>query len=233
MSKLAVARAILAEIAGLLAPPDYGVMNASASEDLHVPAVKPSFFEALYASLNHDAIDFSPGPARQSGATTDLMIDGDGFFAIKTPQGERYTRQGAFLVNSEGYLVTTDGHRVLGRQGDGGIEVKTPRFEVKTDGTILDAEKKQIGELRLVTFAKPGLLEKEGAALLRPRGAGVQPVEIDKKDVQVRQGFLEGSNVQIIDELVSMIMTHRAYESFQKLIQTSAQMNEQCISTLA
>jgi len=219
-------------VAGIRANPDYAIMTGSTDSALRVDPPAPNFFDALYASLNRDAIDYSPGFTRETKVPSDVAIDGDGFFAVKTPQGERYTRAGNFAVSPDGILKTVDGYPVL---GVGGQEIKTggARFVIKPDGTVLDAKGAETGRIRIVAIPDKALLAKEGAGLFNVTRKNFQPQEADMKKTQLRQGWLEGSNVEVVDELVDMIQIERAYQSFQKIIQTSEETDGHLIAAAA
>jgi flagellar basal-body rod protein FlgG len=156
--------------------------------------------------------NFSGGILEETGKSSDLALSGDGFFIIETTAGQRYTRSGHFNVNSEGYLVTEDGGFVLGENGR--IRVGSGEFTVSADGTVT-GETTEPDRLRLVTFDDPGVLRKEGNNLYGVFG-GAEPAEAT--ETVVRQGVLEGSNVDISEEMVNMISVYRKYEASQKII---------------
>lgn len=156
--------------------------------------------------------DFSQGPIEDTGRSTDLALAGDGFFAVETPDGERYTRAGNFTVNAQGYLVTEDGNFVLGKSGR--IYVGSSDFSVSSDGTVTGS-KAVTDQLRLVSFTDNGNLRKQGDNLYYAYG-GEQPTETD--GCQVRQGAQESSNVEAADSMVDMMTIYRKYEACQKAV---------------
>jgi len=156
--------------------------------------------------------DFSQGPIEDTGRSTDLALAGDGFFAVETPDGERYTRAGNFTVNAQGYLVTEDGNFVLGKNGR--IYVGSSDFSVSSDGTVTGS-KAVTDQLRLVSFTDNGNLRKQGDNLYYAYG-GEQPAETD--GCQVRQGAQESSNVEAADSMVDMLTIYRKYEACQKAV---------------
>src|SRR5437588_2106170 len=106
-------------------------------------------------------LDLSQGPVEHTGNPLDVAISGNAFLAVQTPRGERYTRNGALQINAAGELVTSEGHRVL---GDGGPVVFQPQdrdVTVARDGTIAVPGGNR-GKLRLVNFANPQRLQKDG-----------------------------------------------------------------------
>lgn len=161
------------------------------------------------------ATDFSAGPVKQTGNTLDLALDGDGFFVVNTPQGRAYTRQGNFHLDGNSRLVTADGYEVLGNGGP--IAVKGGKVEIDGKGVVF-AEGNRIASLEIVDFPKPYQLQKTGAALFIPsgQGGGEQPA----RNTEVRQGFLEDSNVNPLLEMTQLIETTRYYESCVKAIKS-------------
>lgn len=158
-------------------------------------------------------IDYSNGTISQSGNPMDLALDGDGFFAVTTPEGTAYTRQGNFRTSPDGTLVTVDGYPV---QGTGGstIRIQGSVFEVDAKGVVtVDGE--QGGTIAVVDFEKPYKLTKAANALFVPEDPQAT-TQIGKG--QVQQGFVEGSNVDSILEMVQMIETNRYFEACSKVI---------------
>ena len=157
--------------------------------------------------------DATPGALTRTGATFDVAIDGEGYFLIETPRGERLTRMGGFSMDAEGQLVTQDGYRVL---GEGGSPVTIPvgaeNITIAPDGTIA-ADGAPVGKLGLVTTPATALA-REGDNLLRT-DEEYKPVENPK----LRQGFLEESNVNAVIEVSRLIEVQRAYELNQQLMQ--------------
>ena len=147
------------------------------------------------------------GGMAQTGGAFDLAIEGDGFFLIETPQGERLTRAGSFSPNADGDLVTNDGFRVL---DPGGAPVFIPQgvtdLSVAADGTI-SAEGDPIGQLGLVQPLDPQELERQDGVMFRVAN-GYEPAE----DGRILQRFVEGSNVNSILQITRMIEVQRAYE---------------------
>ncbi len=158
--------------------------------------------------------DHRQGPAMLTGNPLDLLIDGEGFFRIQTPQGVRYTRAGNFTTDATGQLVTQDGYPVLGVGGS--IVVGHREFVVDANGDVrIDGE--LVNRLDIVSFDDPGGLIKEGENLFRAReGAAARPAT----GFQVLQGSLEQANVNTAVELTAMIDLQRAYQAQQKVIRT-------------
>lgn len=162
---------------------------------------------------------FEDGPVVPTGAPLDLAIAGDGFFVVETPEGEAYTRNGAFTLDPEGYLVTEGGYRVLGESGP--IRLTPGEVHVAEDGSIFsltdagNPAELSAGRLRIITFPNLAGLRKRGDSLfLATQVAGV-PMRANGR---VKQGYLENSNVEPVLEMVRMIECLRAYETNQKAI---------------
>jgi flagellar basal-body rod protein FlgG len=173
------------------------------------------------------AIDYSPGQIKVTSNTFDIALDGDGFFTINTPQGKAYTRQGNFRLDANSKLVTADGYEVLGGGGPIVINGSSVTFDEK--GKIL-VEGQESGSIDVVDFPKPYDLKKVGSALFMPNDPGATPQAA--RDTRVKQGYLEGSNVISIEEMVRMIETTRSSESCQKMIQNYDQMTGKAVNEL-
>lgn len=158
--------------------------------------------------------DFTPGPASTTGNPLDLYIDGKGFFAVETPTGTLYTRNGSFTVDSEENLVTQEGYKVMGEGG--AIQINGKQVTVDADGNVsIDGE--QTGKLKIVDFKNPQALVKAGKNLFKSvAGAAEETPET----VRVQQGAVETANVDTVHMMTEMIETLRGYESYQKAIQT-------------
>ncbi|MFK7744688.1 MAG: flagellar hook-basal body complex protein [Roseobacter sp.] len=150
---------------------------------------------------------FEQGALTQTGGQFDFAIEGEGFFLIETPAGERLTRAGAFSPNAEGDLVTPDGFRVLDA---GGAPVFIPPgatdVAVSADGTI-SSEGDPIGQMGVVTPLNPQGLVREDGVMFRADD-GIEPAE----NGRILQRFVESSNVNPILQLTRMIEVQRAYE---------------------
>lgn len=150
---------------------------------------------------------FQQGALTQTGGTFDFAIEGDGFFLVETPEGERLTRAGSFSPNAEGDLVTQGGLRVL---DPGGAPVFIPPgasdIAVSADGTI-SSEGNPVGQIGLVQPIDPMELTRQDGVMFRA-DAGFEPAENGK----ILQRFIESSNVNPILQLTRMIEVQRAYE---------------------
>lgn len=173
---------------------------------------------------------YTQGNLQQTSNSLDVAINGGGFFQIEMPDGTTaYTRDGAFQVNSQGQLVTSSGYRVLG-----GVTIPADARSVTigADGVVsvisgASTAPQQAGTIDLATFINPAGLEPRGQNLFTETLASGNPTTGTPGTEglgQVMQGYLEGSNVNVVQELVNMIQTQRAYEMNSKAIQTSDQM---------
>lgn len=159
-------------------------------------------------------IDFTGGLTSQSGNPLDLALDGDGFFAVTTPQGTAYTRQGNFRTSVDGTLVTVDGYPLQG-SGGSAIRIQGSLVEIDAKG-VVTVDGTQSGAISVVDFEKPYSLTKVGNALFVAADPQATP---QAGNAQILQGHLEGSNVESISEMVQMIETNRYFEACSKVIQ--------------
>jgi len=183
--------------------------GTTASEDPSKPTI--AFYSGGYT-------DFTSGSTMPTGEKLDLMIDGEGFFEIEGPAGGEtfYTRAGNFILNETGELSTQGGRRVLNGNGAPITISRASELLISTDGTMTAGEE-SVGRIQVVRFEDASVLEKFGEGLFRARGQAQPTVAEDGK---IRQGFLEGSNVSPIEELVRMIQNQRAFEANQRTIQS-------------
>lgn len=161
--------------------------------------------------------DNTAGAVQETGNSTDILLKGPGFFAVNVPAPGNpgrvcYTRNGAFKVDQEGYLVAYGGYRVLGETGE--IKVGDAGFKVAPDGTV-EAGNVQVDKLRLIEFNDvSGLRNESDGLFIDAQGVGRQA-----NATTVGQGYLEKSNVNVIDEMAGLISVMRTYETNQRLIQ--------------
>ncbi|MEM9188690.1 MAG: flagellar basal-body rod protein FlgG [Myxococcota bacterium] len=172
----------------------------------------------------------SQGSLNQTGNPLDLAIEGDGFFQITRPSGEpAFTRAGNLKVDAEGRLVTVDGYAV------------EPALTIPADATSVTVSaqgvvsvtiagqtiSQEVGQLQLATFANPGGLEALGRSMFQPTSASGEPLVAPPGEQGVGtlvQGFLEGSNVEVVTEMIDLIASQRAYEINHRVIQAADDM---------
>ena len=174
---------------------------------------------------NENFIDFTEGSLRLTDTPTDFALHGKGFFAIMTPEGERYTRNGNFMIGKEGILETKDGYPVLGENGY--IYLEDDKFKVNEDGIILTKDNEVVDRFRCVRFGNERYLKKIGNSMYLDNDVS-GPAHIAEGDErpQFIQNYMETSNVNVVNEMVRMIEVNRAYEANQKTIQSEdAMMN--------
>ena len=173
-----------------------------------------SFYEALDMQSNSNT-DFSPGPLRYTGNELDVALSSKGFFKIETPNGLRYTRDGAFSINAEGILVTGNGDTVLGQSGP--ITLENVEVYIGRDGQVV-VNNESVDKILVVDFDEPQLLRKEGGSYYSYQGEnnGISTAP----DAEIQHKYLENSNVNPTQEVIKMIETYRAFESVEKAIQS-------------
>lgn len=177
----------------------------------------------LGVETNELYTEFEQGSLRLTDSQSDVALSGEGFFAILTPQGERYTRNGSFLVGKEGLLETKEGYPVLGEKGV--INVLETKFKVSKDGKITNEDTDEIDRLRVVRFPNERYLKKIGSSLyIDTEISGEAQIAEGAKRPEIIQGYVETSNVNVVNEMVQMIEVNRAYEANQKTIQAEDTM---------
>jgi flagellar basal-body rod protein FlgG len=173
---------------------------------------------------------FTQGNMIQTGNELDLVIEGDGFFQIEMPDGRiAYTRDGSFKRSAEGRLVTSDGYLLTPAIT---IPEGTTAVDIDPGGTVSvvdeQGEAVPIGDITLVRFLNPSGLDAHlGRNLLLETEASGAPQEVQpglNGAGTLEQGFLENSNVQVVEEILNLIIAQRAYEANSKVIQTSDEM---------
>lgn len=160
------------------------------------------------------------GALRNTGNQLDLAIVGDGWFTVNTPNGVRYTRDGTFSLAADGTLTTKEGYAVLGENGPVKLS-QQGEIGISQNGVIAQGGD-DVATLRITTLAQESL-SKEGSSL-------VNGTATDTAKGAVRQGFLEGSSVNVVSEMVELIRVMRSFEANQKAVQTQDENLGQAIS---
>ena len=215
---------------------------------IQVPRV-PASIESFYDMNGGDKAfvdsagtytNFEQGSLKSTGGKLDVAIDGAGFFEIATPQGIKLTRAGNFTIDNSGQLVSKDGHAVMMQlpEGENPAEVspeqRTVRFSgqnqvyISDGGEVFDGENK-IGQLSVIQVKNTEALQKTGNNLYDFK-ANMAPEITQLKNPSLKQGYLETSNVNIINEMTDMIMSQRVFEGTQKAIQAYDQMADKLIN---
>ncbi|MBL6454111.1 flagellar hook-basal body complex protein [Belnapia sp. T6] len=183
--------------------------------------------ELAYAVDRATWRSMAPGPLATTGNPLDLALRGDGFFAIETPRGERYTRAGRFTLDATGRLTDSDGNTVL--SADGTSLTFAPgdtRIEVLGDGSVR-SENGPVGQLRIVGFADPQRLRPEGARLF----AATDPPQPLARP-QVVQGAVEGSNVSPIAEITGLTEEVRDFQFAAQFAEREADRQQSAIDRI-
>ncbi len=169
--------------------------------------------------------DLSGGGLTQTGNELDVALNGGGFFAVQTPAGERWTKAGSFQINNTGTLVDLSGNPVLGIGGPIQFGPDEIGITIGADGSISSSAGAK-GQLRIVEFANPQALTREGENLF----AGGTPEA--NTGTSVMQGHIERSNVSGVSEMAELIRVTRAYESIASLTQKQDEMRRTAIQRL-
>lgn len=167
--------------------------------------------------------DFSQSGFEETARPSDFALEGTGFFTIETPDGQMYTRDGNFFVNSDGDLVTSDGYYVAGENGH--IRVGAGELSVDSQGNV-SVDGQTVNKLTLVTFDDLTGLRKNGNNLYENANQTVRT----PTDIQVKQGYLETSNVDTSDELVRMMELTQSFNFNQRVLSMVDQSLEKTVN---
>ncbi|MBF0322519.1 MAG: flagellar hook basal-body protein, partial [Magnetococcales bacterium] len=181
-------------------------------------------YRMTYPMAVNTTTDMTQGSMKETGNPLDIGIEGEGFFVLNTPEGRRYTRDGSFAINANRELVNKEGFQVLGGGGSPIVIESDGQISVAKDGTMNDANG-PIGQLERVNIPT-NMLTKTGRNLYSAPQDQEVPIE-EGAGGGFHQGYLEGSNIESIKEMTQMIDSHRAYESYVKMIQTLDSLDEQ------
>ena len=212
-------------------------------KDQSEPMGMPRRLGGMYpgVKIGETYTDYSQGSFQVTDSQYDVALDGEGFFAVSftNKNGETsvtYTRDGAFTVNTQGYLVTKDGDFILNQAGaentDPGennfirLDPNLP-FTIDEQGYIHQNEQ-VVAQLGVIDFEDYNYLEKYGENLYQT----VDGATLTAADARVRQGYIEASNVNVVTEMVNMITITRAYESNQKVIHTIDGMLDKAVNNV-
>jgi len=214
-------------------------------QDLLYETIKPAGTETTTGEITPEGIQvghgvrpgsiakiFTQGNLIQTGNQFDMVIEGDGFFQVERPIDGTiaYTRDGSFNIDADGNIVTSDGFPL-----DPPIQVPEDflTFVVNFDGNVSittddDPTPQVIGQIELARFVNPaGLDARLGRNLLLETEASGPPIEGTPGEEglgSIEQGFLENSNVQVVEEIINLVIAQRAYEANSRVVQTSDEM---------
>ncbi|HEX3026326.1 MAG TPA: flagellar hook-basal body protein [Clostridia bacterium] len=164
--------------------------------------------------------DFSNGNYSQTNSATDIAIVGNGYFAVQDGNnGVKYTRDGGFTVDSAGYLALPSGERLLGTNGQP-LKVSGDQFSLSSDGVVRN-KSGAVGQIAV--YQPTGQIVKRGDGFMQMTGAS-------QIKGTLRQGFLEGSNVDIVTQMSQMMVATRSYQSNQQSFKTADQTLEKLVN---
>lgn len=177
--------------------------------------------------------DFSRGNMRATGGALDLAIEGDGLFQVQMPSGETaYSRSGAFHLSAEGSLVTAEGYPMQPSITipPGATSVTISKAGIVSASIAGQSAVQEIGTIELASFRNPAGLRSMGGNLFEASTASGEPTVgapgVDANGT-VAQGYIEDSNVSVVEEMVNMILTQRAYEANSKVVKAADEMLQQ------
>ena len=173
-------------------------------------------------------LDLGQGPIEQTGNPLNVAVKGSAFIAVQGPGGERYTRNGAFEVNAQGALVTSDGYPVIGDGGPIAVSPQETGLAIGPDGTV-STNLGIRGKIKLVTFADPRRLTNDGANLY----ASPEPARPAGLDGRLEAGALERSNVRPVLEMTRLMDVNRSYAMVSSVISRLDELRGTAIRRLA
>lgn len=206
-------------------------------EDLYYQNLRPAGSTSLFGTALPVGIEvgtgvapsgtakiFFQGSLKESGSPLDLAIEGDGFFELITPGGIAYTRDGSFQKDANGNIVNSDGYQLMP-----GITIPANAVDIsiskdgRVTATLPNQTNQQLGKITLVKFTNPAGLASLGENLYAATGAsGVATNAYGYGAIE--QGYLENSNVEVVEEMVNLIVAQRAFETASKAVQASDDM---------
>jgi flagellar basal-body rod protein FlgF len=200
----------------------------SAADPVTPPTPGVASTPVTFVTSDGVARDFTQGPLTQTGARLDVAINGKGFFVVSTADGPRYTRDGRFSLDPTGKLVNQDGDAVQGAGGDIVLDPKKGPVAIAETGVISQAGQ-VVGKLQVVAFDSLSALSKDGSNLYR-NDSNLTPQPATT--AQVKQGFLEASNVQPLTQITRLIEINRAYEAISNVISSTSTLSNSAIQRL-
>jgi flagellar basal-body rod protein FlgF len=215
--------------------------DISQFEEYLMPVARQNNFRPVDSRLSYvrdrgTLLDLRPGPMQQTGSPLDVAIEGDGFLAVQTPNGERYTRNGALQLNADGELVTPQGYQVLGDGGPIQLQQQDSNIAISSEGSVSvrtgGAANVSVirGKLRVVNFPQEQRLQKDGENLFATP-AGMAPADAPK--AYILQGAIEKSNVNSVVEMTRMIDVSRSYAMVATLLKNEGDLHKTAIQQLA
>jgi flagellar basal-body rod protein FlgG len=211
-------------------------------DTMEVPRV-PASVESFYDMNGGDKsfvdsagtyTNFSQGNLKSTGGTLDVALEGKGFFEVLGPQGIRWTRNGSFQIDGTGRLVTKEGYPVL-RDGaqdptQRTIQIGDRNVTITDRGDIYQGDN-LISRLSIVNFADPDQIQKQGNSLYKLKENSTA-IPVSANETRLHQGYVEGSNVNVVEEMTDMITAQRLFETTQQAVKAFDHMDEKLISGL-
>lgn len=179
--------------------------------------------------------DLSEGAKTVTDNPLDLAINGNGYFAIESENGERYTRNGSFMLDGDGQIVTTSGLPLLNDNGQPMvIPPSAGRIDIARDGTVSYHDQQggdvvEVGRIQVVQFENEYALKKDAQLMFRADGQDPAPAE----DAEILQGFIEKSNVKGVVEMTKLMQTVNSYQSAGRVVEAEHERQRRAIQTLA
>lgn len=190
-------------------------LSPNTSDSFYGDQNPPDRVARVFGILSGGATDFSAGVLRETGRALDVALDGEGFFVVQTPRGERYTRAGNLTVDAAGQIVTQRGEIVVSDKGPITVARGKGELTIGADGSV-SVGTQQLGKLKVVRFDNiRNALQKEGDSLFVATG---KEKPQDANTTRVVQGVLELSNVNAVSEMATMLHNSREFDSLQRSI---------------
>jgi flagellar basal-body rod protein FlgF len=206
----------------------FKVESLTVQTDALKPATVSSANPINYVIDNGVARNFGQGGVEQTSNPLDVAIDGDGFFTVQTPDGNRYTRDGRFGISTQNQLVDRQGNPVLSSGGSPiTLDPQKADLAIAKDGTVSQGGQ-TVGKLGVAKFADLSVLSKQGSNLYD--APGVTPTAAT--NVHVAQGALERSNVQPISEMTNLIAITRAYDQVSQMVSQTQDLSDSAVQRL-
>jgi flagellar basal-body rod protein FlgF len=188
-----------------------------------------------YVQVTQSLTNYEQGSLIKTDNPLNVAIEGQGFFVVNTPNGERYTRNGNFHLDGSGQLVDQKGNMIVTRDDEPIlIPFGTKHITINQDGSIFggaEIDQEPLGQLKIVSFNNLHVLTKEGEGFYKNSDSSIKEILVN--DAKVLQGFTENSNSNAIHEMTQMIETVRLLEAYQKIIQSIDEADDQSVNSLA
>jgi flagellar basal-body rod protein FlgF len=174
--------------------------------------------------------DFSQGSLTPSGNPLDLALNGPGFFVAQSANGPVFTRDGSFRLSPQGELITQDGEKIQGQDGNPILLDNTLPVEIGSDGNVRQ-DGQDVAQIAVVNFPDPAALAKRGSNYFRSNLSAMPPAPASQ--AEIRQGALETANSQPADSAVRLVNIMRQFETLQKALAIGADMNLRTVQDVA